>query len=109
MNIQIFGKKKCQNTRKAERFFKERGIKFQSIDLVLKGLSSGEFRSVCQAVGGLEHLIDEKGKNYSAIAYLLDEAKEEKLMDMPSLYKTPIVRNGKKATVGYAPDVWKTW
>jgi len=109
MNIQIFGKKKCQNTRKAERFFKERGIKFQSIDLGLKGLSKGEFRSVSQAVGGLENLIDEKGKDYSAIAYLLDEAKEEKLMDMPSLYKTPIVRNGKEATVGYAADVWKSW
>ncbi len=109
MNIQIFGKKKCQDTRKAERFFKERGIKYQSIELLRKGFSIGEFRSVSQAVGGLENLIDEKGKNYSAIAYLLDEAKEEKLMDMPSLYKTPIVRNGKKATVGYAPEVWKTW
>ena len=109
MNIQIFGKRKCQDTRKAERFFKERGIQCQSIDLLQKGLSNGEFRSVSQAVGGLENLIDEKGKNYSAIAYLLDEAKEEKLMDMPSLYKTPIVRNGKKATVGYAPEVWKTW
>lgn len=109
MNLQIFGKKKCQNTRKAERFFKERGFKFQSIDLTQKGLSKGEFRSVSQAVGGLENLIDEKGKDYSAIAYLLDEAKEQKLMDMSSLYKTPIVRNGKKATVGYRPDVWKSW
>lgn len=109
MNLQIFGKKKCQNTRKAERFFKERGFKFQSIDLTQKGLSKGEFRSVSQAVGGLENLIDEKGKDYSAIVYLLDEAKEQKLMDMPSLYKTPIVRNGKKATVGYMPDVWKSW
>lgn len=109
MNVQIFGKKKCQNTRKAERFFKERGLKFQSVDLVQKGLSKGEFRSVSQGVGGVENLIDEKGKDYSAIAYLLDEAKEEKLMVMPSLYKTPIVRNGKKATVGYAPEVWKTW
>lgn len=109
MNIQIFGKKKCQDTRKAERFFKERGIKVQTIDLLQKGLSRGEFRSVVQSVGGLEHLIDDKGKDYSAIAYLLEEAKEEKLMDMPSLYKTPIVRNGKKATVGYAPDVWKEW
>ena len=109
MNIQIFGKKKCQNTRKAERFFKERGIKFQSVDILQKGLSKGEFRSVSQAVGGLENLIDEKGKDYSHIAYLLDEAKEEKLMEMPSLYKTPIVRNGKSATVGYEPDIWKSW
>lgn len=100
MNIQIFGKKKCFDTKKAERYFKERGIKFQSIDLLQKGLSKGEFRSVSAAVGGLENLIDEKSKDYSQIAYLLDEAKEEKLEDMPKLYKTPpIVRNGKKATV----------
>lgn len=109
MNIQIFGKKKCQNTRKAERFFKERGIKYQSVDILQKGLSKGEFRSVASAVGGLQNLIDEQGKDYSAIAYLLEEAKEEKLMEMPSLYKTPIVRNGKVATVGYAPEVWKAW
>lgn len=109
MNIQIFGKKKCQNTRKAERFFKERGMKCQSVDILQKGLSKGEFRSVVSAVGGIENLIDEQGKDYSAIAYLLEAAKEEKLMDMPSLYKTPIVRNGKAATVGYAPEVWKAW
>lgn len=109
MNIQIIGKKKCQDTKKAERFFKERGIRFQSVDILQKGLSKGEFRSVSQAVGGLENLIDEKGKDYSRIAYLLDDAKEEKLMEMPSLYKTPIVRNGKKATVGYAPEIWKSW
>ena len=109
MNIQIFGKKKCQDTRKAERYFKERGIKFQSVDILQKGLSSGEFRNIAQGVGGLENLIDDKSKDYSRIAYLLDSAKEDKLMEMPSLYKTPIVRNGKAATVGYAPDVWKDW
>ena len=109
MNIQIFGKKKCQDTRKAERFFKERGVKVQSVDILQKGFSKGEFRSVSQAVGGLDRLIDEKGRDYSAIAYLLEDAKEEKLMDMPSLYKTPIVRNGRQATVGYMPEVWKAW
>lgn len=109
MNIQIFGKKKCFDTKKAERYFKERGIKFQTIDITSKGLSHGEFLSVSNAVGGIEVLIDEKSKDYSRIAYLLDDAKEEKLMDMPKLYKTPIVRNGKKATVGYEPQVWKTW
>lgn len=109
MVIQIFGKKKCFDTKKAERYFKERGIKYQSVDILSKGLSPGEFRSVVSAVGDLESLIDEKSKDYSRIAYLLDDAKEEKLMDIPKLYKTPIVRNGKQATVGYQPDVWKTW
>lgn len=109
MNIQIFGKKKCQNTRKAERFFKERGVKFQTVDIMIKGLSKGELRSVLQTVDGIDDLIDENSKNYSAIAYLLEEAKEEKLMDMPELYKTPIVRMGKKATVGSQPEIWKQW
>ncbi len=109
MGIQIFGKKKCQDTRKAERFFKERNIQYQSVDILKKGLSQGEFDSVLRAVGDLEDLIDEKNKDYSRIAYLVDYAKEDKLFEMPSLYKTPIVRNGKEATVGYRPDVWKTW
>ncbi|MEN8906710.1 MAG: ArsC/Spx/MgsR family protein [Clostridiales bacterium] len=109
MNIQIFGKKKCFDTKKAERYFKERNIKFQMVDLSIKGLSKGEFKSVSIAVGGIENLIDQKSKDYSSIKYLLEEAKEEKLMDMPKLYKTPIVRNGKKATVGYEPSIWDKW
>ena len=63
MNIQIFGKSKCFDTKKAERFFKEHGIKFQSVDILSKGLSPGEFRSVMQSVGGVDALIDEKSKN----------------------------------------------
>lgn len=109
MNIQIFGKKKCFDTKKAERYFKERGIKFQSVDILDKGLSKRELESVISAVGGVEKLIDEKSKDYFEIKYLLERAKQEKLMEKPSIYKTPIVRNGKQATVGYCPDVWKDW
>ncbi len=109
MNIQIFGKNKCFDTKKAQRYFKERGIKFQFVDILDKGLSKGEFSSVCQAVGGVDKLIDENSKDYFEIKYLLDSAKPDKLMENPKLYKTPIVRNGKQATVGYQPDVWKTW
>lgn len=109
MNIQIFGKEKCFDTKKTERYFKERGVKFQSVDILLKGLSRREFNNISRAVGGLEELIDEKSKDYSSISYLLEDAKEEKLLDSPKLYKTPIVRNGKEATVGYKPDVWKNW
>ncbi|MBQ5812728.1 MAG: ArsC family transcriptional regulator [Clostridia bacterium] len=112
MNIQIFGKGKCFDTKKAQRYFKERRIKYQEIDLVKYGMSNGEYKSVKQAVGGMDKLIDKECKLYQDlfIEYLNDDlSREEKLLDNPGLFKTPIVRNGKKATVGYCPDVWKQW
>ena len=110
MNIQIFGKSKCFDTKKAERYFKERGIKFQSVDILSKGLSKGELDSVVKALGGkIDSVIDENSKDYAEIKYLLDSEKPEKLEENPKLYKTPIVRNGRQATVGYCPDVWKNW
>lgn len=112
MNIQIFGKSKCFDTKKAERYFKERRIKYQLVDIMSKGLSKGEFNSVCAAVGGYEKLIDEKSKAYesSTIKYLAyEEDKIEKLLETPAMFKTPIVRNGKQATIGYQPEVWKNW
>lgn len=109
MNIQIFGKSKCFDTKKSERYFKERNIKFQSIDLPRFGISPKELQSVVACVG-LEGLIDEKAKGSEVLKYLAyDEDKFEKLLENPSLIKTPIVRNGKKATVGYCPEVWKAW
>ena len=112
MNIQIFGKSKCFDTKKAERYFKERGVKYQSIDLLQKGMSKGEFRSISQAVGGYESMVDENCKDKDLLAlfhYLAEEDKEEKLLENPKLFRTPIVRNGRQATVGYQPEVWKTW
>ncbi|MBR5869693.1 MAG: arsenate reductase family protein [Clostridia bacterium] len=109
MNIQIFGTGKCFDTKKAQRYFKERGIKFQMIDLKEKGFSRGELNAVLQAVGGLSGLLDENNKNYCDVKYLLPDAIVEKLLENPSYIKTPVVRNGKAATVGYQPDVWKTW
>ncbi|NLM60865.1 MAG: ArsC family transcriptional regulator [Clostridiales bacterium] len=110
MNIQIYGKSKCFDTKKAERFFKERGIRFQSIDLPRYGMSRRELQSVMQAVGGLDRLIDEKAKDAVLLKYLAyEEDKLEKVLEDPSLLKTPIVRNGKFATVGYCPDIWKGW
>ncbi len=112
MNIQIFGTKKSADTRKAERFFKERGIKYQFIDLKEKSLSKGEFASVKQAVGGLDKLIDENCKDKDTLAlikYIADEDKEEKILENQQILVQPIVRNGKKATVGYQPDIWKSW
>lgn len=110
MNIQIFGKNKCFDTKKAQRWFKERGIKFQMIDLAQKGMSKGELDSVLKAVGGLDNLLDQKSKRYASLAYLAyDEDKKEKLLEDGTLMKTPIVRNGRQATVGYQPDVWEQW
>ena len=110
MNIQIFGKNKSFDTKKAQRWFKERGIKFQMIDLAQKGMSRGELDSVLKAVGGLDAVLDEKSKGYASLAYLAyDEDKKEKLLEDGTLLKTPIVRNGKQATVGYQPDVWANW
>ncbi len=112
MNIQIFGTKKCFDTKKAERYFKERGIKFQLIDLKEKGMSKGEFQSVKQAVGGLDKMIDSNSKDKNLLAliqYLSTEDKEEKVLENQQLLLTPVVRNGKQATVGYVPDVWKEW
>ncbi|MCL2842903.1 MAG: ArsC family transcriptional regulator [Oscillospiraceae bacterium] len=109
MNIQIFGKKKCFDTKKAERYFKERRIKVQNIDLIRYGISKGEFAGVKRAVG-LEALIDQDAPDVEMLTYLAYEAdKEEKLLEEPGLLKTPIVRNGKQATVGYCPDVWAGW
>lgn len=112
MNIQIFGTKKSSDTRKAERFFKERGIRFQSVDMKEKGLSKGELQSVMQAVGDLEAMIDPDCKDKDLLAlikYIAAEDKAEKVLENQSVLKLPIVRNGKQATVGYQPDVWKIW
>lgn len=112
MNIQIFGKSKCFDTKKAERWFKERRIKYQSVDLLRFGLSGKEFDSVLRAVGGIDNLIDWNGKSdqIMLLKYMDDKtAKEDKVFDDPSLMKTPIVRNGKQATVGYCPEIWSTW
>ena len=110
MNIQIYGKNKCFDTKKAERYFKERGVKFQRIDVAKYGMSAGELQSVKRAVGSLNALIDEKAQAAPLIRYLAYESdREEKLLGNPNAFKTPIVRNGRQATVGYCPEVWKTW
>ena len=113
MNIQIYGTAKCFDTKKAQRYFKERNIKFQFVDLSKYGMSKGEYQSIKKALNmKLEDLVNEKSKKYesSFIKYLAsEEAKEEKLLESQELFKTPIVRNGKKATLGYCPDEWKKW
>ena len=109
MNIQIFGKSKSFDTKKAERYFKERRIKYQYIDIVKYGMSRGELNSVKNAVG-LENLADPSDPDYPLFQYLAStDAKLEKLFEIPEMIRTPIVRNGRQATVGYCPEIWKTW
>ena len=112
MNIQIFGTKKCFDTKKAERYFKERNIKYQFIDLKEKGMSKGELNNVLSAAGGLDAVINSEAKDQDTVAlikYIAPEDKLDKVLENQQVLKTPIVRNGKQATVGYQPDVWKTW
>ena len=112
MNIQIFGKLKCPDTKKAERYFKERNIKFQFIEITKYGLSKGEYECVKSSVGSVKALINEKSKEYESqyMSHLAsqDDA-EERLLGNPGMFKTPIVRNGKDATVGYKPEIWGIW
>lgn len=112
MNIQIFGTKKSFDTKKAERWFKERRIKYQFIDLKEKGMSKGELTSVAQCTGGAEALINPKAKDEDLLAllkYIPADARMEKLLENQHVLMEPIVRNGKKATVGYKPEVWEGW
>lgn len=112
MNIQIFGTNKSFDTKKAQRYFKERRISFQFINLKEKEMSKGELESVCRAVGGLDKLVDPKAKDQDTVAllaYLGESQKFDKLLENQQVLAQPIVRNGKKATVGYQPEVWKGW
>ena len=112
MNIQIFGTNKSFDTKKAQRWFKERNIKFQMIDMKEKGMSRGEFDNVKRAVGGWKNLVDPNAKDKQTLALLeclVEYQQEDKLFENQQLIRTPIVRNGKQATVGYCPEVWQNW
>lgn len=109
MKPQIFGTKKCKDTQKAIRFFKERGVDFQFVDLTQKAISPGELESISRKTG-LEALIDIGGRQYEKrnLKYIKHDVREVLLED-PLLFRTPIVRHDKGVTVGYQPDTWKTW
>ena len=112
MNIQIFGKSKCFDTKKAERYFKERRVKYQYIDLIKYGMSGKEFDAVIRGVGGIDNLIDwsSKSQQVTNMKYMDSSVgKEDIVFDDPTLMRTPIVRNGKLVTVGYCPEVWSKW
>ena len=110
MNIQIIGRNNCFDTKKALRFFKERGKSVQYVDLSQRGLSEGELNNVLRALGGdIDVLINQKHRDAALIRYLTPQGKFEKLLEEPKFLKTPIVRCGAKATVGVAADIWVAW
>ncbi len=112
MNIQIFGSTKSSDSRKAERYFKERRIKYQFIDMKKYGMSGGEFDNVLRAVGGIEKLVDWESKDpdLDLIRYMADHRdQEDRVFENQALMKLPVVRNGKAATVGYCPETWSSW
>ena len=102
MNVQIFGTKKSFDTKKAQRFFKERRIKVQFIDLKEKEMSKGELTSVMHPKAKDEETL-------ALIQHLTPSQRFDKLLENQQVLAEPIVRNGKKATVGYCPDVWGAW
>jgi arsenate reductase len=110
MNIQIFGRKSCSESRKAERYFKERRISVQFIDLKEKGFSPKELESVARPIG-YENLLDRECKRFKekGLAFMSPSRVPQVLLDDPELVKTPVVRNGSQATQGFRPEVWKTW
>ncbi len=110
MNIQIFGRRDCSDTRKSERWFKERRIPFQFIDLKIKGLAPRELETVAHAVGW-EKLLDRESKRFleKGLAFMTPARIPQVLLDDPLLIKTPIVRNGREATSGMQPGIWLGW
>ena len=109
MNIQIFGKNKCFDTKKAERYFKERRIKYQYVDILKYGMSMGELNSVINSVG-IDNMVDPKDQDYELYMHLArKDDKINRLYDIPEMVKTPVVRNGKQATIGYCPDICNNW
>lgn len=112
MNIQIFGGGKNFDVKKAERYFKERRIPVQRVDLFEKGLSKGELRAVCLALGSTEALVDTGAKAKETVIWFQHTAEEDReafLLEHPEIMRQPIVRDGAQATVGYQPEVWKNW
>lgn len=111
MNIQIFGRKKCFDSKKAERYFKERNIKYQFIDVDIKGLSKGELNSIkiCTPINTLINISSKEYTKFNLDKIRNTDMKEEIIIKNPKVLKTPIVRNGKLSTVGYMDEVWKLW
>ena len=112
LSVQIIGTRRSANTRKAERFFKERGVGIHLVDLTQRGLSPGELENIDRALGGSggQELLDRDSTLFerSGLEYMVYDPLEE-LLKNPLLLRMPVVRWGSKATIGYTPEVWGEW
>lgn len=106
MTIQIFGTKKCRDTQKALRFFKERRIPVHFVNITEKPVSGGELDAFIRALGA-EALLDTEAKGYASAKYRAD--KRECILADQTLLRTPVVRNGHLVTSGHQESTWKTW
>ena len=110
MGVQIYCGKGF-DTQKAERFFKERRVPYQRVDILKYGIGRRELESVAAAVG-LQALCDRDSKAWreSVLAYTQDRGRIlDGLLERPALLRLPLVRCGRLATAGYAPDIWQGW
>ena len=109
--IQIYISRKNFDVQKAQRFFKERRIPFQEMDLKKHRLGQREVETMARAVG-LQNLIDREDsrvRSHPACYYNKDSDLLEAVLENPWLLRSPIVRDGSRVTVGYAPEVWESW
>jgi arsenate reductase-like glutaredoxin family protein len=109
MSVQIIGTKKCPDTRKAERFFKERGVQVHLLNLSEKPLSPGEVESITRRIDP-DELIDRDSKTFRSrgLAYMVFDPVEE-ILKYPLLIRTPVVRMGSQVSVGHTPELWQQW
>lgn len=112
IQAQIFGFTDCQDTRKARRFFKERGVTVHFVDLKERPTARGELRRFVEKFGA-GALIDREGARYKALGLRVALDSPERLLERalsePRLLRTPLVRCGSRVAIGHAPDAWQEW
>lgn len=110
--VQIFGTKGCAETRKAERFFKERRIKIHFVDLKQRAASSGELKRFAQKFGA-EALLDREGKRFRDRGLHVSHLPESRVLplleDDPLLLRTPLIRSGNEIAIGWDEARWRQW
>jgi len=112
VQAQIFGFNDCQDTRKAQRFFKERGVSVHCVDLNERPAARGELRRFAEKFGAAA-LIDRDGARFKALGLRVAGDSPERLLERaltePRLLRTPLVRCGGRVAVGHAPETWQAW
>ena len=112
LQAQIFGFTDCQETRKAQRFFKERGVTVHFVDMEERPAARGELRRFEEKLGAAA-LIDREAPRFKALGLRVAGDSPQRLLEKaltePRLLRTPLVRCGGRVAIGHAPDAWQTW